>query len=34
MEVCNAYGGRSFGALEIERPWDAFGLMDHLTLFW
>jgi pimeloyl-ACP methyl ester carboxylesterase len=37
MDLRNANGGRSFGPLEIERPWDAYAddqirLMDHLRI--
>jgi len=36
-DLRNAYGGRSTGPLEIDRPWDSFtddhiGLMDHLGI--
>jgi pimeloyl-ACP methyl ester carboxylesterase len=37
MDLRNANGGESSGALEIDRPWDAYaddqlGLMDHLGI--
>ncbi|MGD9803359.1 MAG: alpha/beta fold hydrolase [Hyphomicrobiaceae bacterium] len=37
MDLRNAIGGRSYGPVEVDRPWDAYGddqlgLMDHLGI--